>query len=240
MANRVSLAADKYSIEERFGAQFTVDLLYEPMYYIRGLKQENLFIVTEENPKEITPAIWGLIPENLIENPELMEMRYGDYTSFIKNKKTFMADSEQLLTKRFYRNSTLKKRCLIICDGFYLGNKRDEEKGISYHYISDGNGGRELFAIAGIYTNLDSDLFTCSAINIQSNERFITIAKRMPLILKPKLESEWLKKELDKDGLRLVINYGFTPSLFQSHEVDGTLLSSDGQMNNPNTIAPIG
>lgn len=233
------MAASKDSIEERFDAEFDVEFLYEPMYFINGIKQENLFIVANDYRNEILPAMCGLIPESLIRNPKLLERKYGNYSAFIKNKQTFMAASEEVLTKRFFRESVLNKRCLIIADGFFLGSLLNNTKEVSFHYIPTKNEVRNLFAIAGIYSEVDTDLFSCSIINVPSNEYFKPIASRMPLVLDEDLEGEWLRNDLHKQGLREILNAGFTSSDFNSHVVNGHLLSEGGQINNPLVIEPV-
>lgn len=239
MATRISLTSSKDLIEERFRAEFDVEFLYEPVYLINGNKQEIFFIVAKKYQNEILPAMSGLIPESLMRNPKLLERKYGDYSDFIKNKQTYWAEAEQVLTKRFYRESVLNNRCLIIADGFFLGSIHNQSRQVSYHYIPSNSNGRKLFAIAGIYSQVDNDLFSCSIINVPSNEYFIPRSRRIPLVLDEELEGEWLRGDLHKEGLREILKAGFTSADFNSHVVDGHLLSVEGQMKNPLAIKSI-
>lgn len=225
MCYSVSLRKKQEDIEERFGAQMQVPLLYEPYYHMSGFKHGNVYIIPQAYPDEIYPAIWGLVPE-FIE---------GDITEYLKGNHNLNSKIENVFNTRRFKGSVMDKRCLVLADGFFEPHDHD---GTSYPYfchLEDDS----LFAFAGIYTQLDDELFSCSIMTTKANgffEEIHNLKKRMPLVFDPDFEMEWLRNDLNKDGIRELMQSGFTKEEFEAYPVTKNLYKAKY---NRNTVEAI-
>lgn len=208
MCYSTSLRKKEKEIEKRFYAEMEIPLLYEPYYYQSGFEHKNLFIIPQDYPEEIYPAMWGLVPE----------FGKNDIEEFYKGYNTLNARSENVFGSRTYKNSIRDKRCLIIADGFF---EPHYENNISYphfcHLRDDS-----LFAFAGIYTEIDDAVYSCSILTIKANDFFAEVhnkKKRMPLVLNDEFEEEWLRKDLTEANIMELMRVGFTSDEFEAYPV---------------------
>jgi len=208
MCYATTLRKTEKVIEERFNANVSIPLLYKPFYYQSGFEHKNLFIITQDSPNEINPANWGFVPE------------FGktNIPDFYKQYNTLNAKSETVFTSNTFRESIITKRCLIIADGFFEPHHFNE---VSYphfcHLKSD-----ELFAFAGIYSEIDNDVFSCSILTTKANDFFEQIhnkKKRMPIVLDKQFEKEWLRNDLEHLQIKELIKVGFTSDEFEAYPI---------------------
>jgi putative SOS response-associated peptidase YedK len=125
-------------VKNRFKAKIDKPSLFSPHENINGFQFPLTPIITDEAPEIITHYNWGLIP------------------SWSKNedirKVTLNARIETLEEKPSFKNS-IKKRCLVIANGFYEWQWLDSKGKNKIKYeISIKN--EDLFAFAGIYPPL--------------------------------------------------------------------------------------
>lgn len=84
------------------------------------------------------------------------------------------------------------RRCLIAADGFYVWKKVGNKKQPFYIRLR----GDQPFAFAGLWGHWESEggepIGSCTIITCDSNQLVGTIHDRMPVILPPKVYSEWL------------------------------------------------
>lgn len=198
-------------VEKRFHATFEFENLYESKNVINGFAESLVFIITMENPHLIRPALWGLLPS----------YHKGTYKEFQKKFNTLNARGETILESRLFAKPAREQRCLIIADGFFEPHKY---KKASYpHFIQLKS--RESFAFAGIYNDFGSDdLLTCSIITSKANEMMARIhneKKRMPVVLDPDLENEWISDHLNDDGILSLLK------TFTSEQLEAYTISKD-------------
>jgi len=125
---------------------------------------------------------WGLIPH------WAKEESIGN--------KLINARAETLLDKPSYRNAFLKRRCLILCSGFF------EWKNKKPFYIKAK--GKKVIALAGLYeewTKGKEPIKTCTVITCGPNQFMKEIHHRMPVILDEAQFDEWLNPKTDADLL---------------------------------------
>jgi len=208
-----------------------IEDLYQPYYFQNGFTHNNLFCIPMERPSKIYPMEWGLIP-TYSEN---------DVEGFRKKYNTLNAKAETLFDSTVYRESAKERRCLIIADGFFEPHyPNDKFKGKSeskYCYLED----RKLFTFAGIYNEIKSDYFNVSIITTSANPFFEKIhnkKKRMPLVLDPNMEGEWLNDTLSKDQVKEILNDGFIKEDFKAHTVN-SVYKRGVDHNVPETLEPI-
>lgn len=123
---------------------------------------------------------WGLVPP-WADNPSV-------------GFKMINARSETVADKPAYRGPFQRGRCLIVADGFYEWQRDGSRQ--PFH-ITRGNG--EPFAFAGLRTawrdptDPDSELLrSCTIVTTAANAKVAHIHPRMPVILAPADEEEWL------------------------------------------------
>jgi putative SOS response-associated peptidase YedK len=121
--------------------------------------------------------------------------------------KTFNAKSETLAEKPSFRNSLNRKRCLVLATGFYEWHTDEKKKTPYFIGLKD----HTAFALAGLYdqwTNPETaeKINTFTVITTRANpmmEEIHNLKKRMPVILTPGAEQNWLNLNTDpvKDNL---------------------------------------
>jgi len=123
---------------------------------------------------------WGLVPP-WAEDPKI-------------GFRMINARAETVEDKPAFRNPFQRGRCLIVADGFYEWTR--DERRQPYH-VTRGAG--EPFAFAGIRTawrdphDPDSELLrSCAIVTTAANAKIQHIHPRMPVILDPADEDDWL------------------------------------------------
>jgi len=139
-------------------------------------------IISNENPKLIDHAQWGLVPFFAADDPK----------TFWSKTNTLNARIEGIENKNSFRNS-LDNRCLILASEFYEWKHIGKEKYKHRIYTKDG----QPFAFAGLYQP-GEDHKTFTILTTEANELMAEIhntKKRMPVVLRKEEEQLWLKGE---------------------------------------------
>lgn len=115
------------------------------------------------------------------------------------------AKAETVAEKRSFRDAFLKRRCLILADGFYEWQKQDDGKQPYFMHMKDDR----PFAFAGLWEHWhrgDEELESCTIIVTEANERLKPIHDRMPVILDPDDHYLWLDPAFrDKEHLQTLL-----------------------------------
>jgi putative SOS response-associated peptidase YedK len=115
------------------------------------------------------------------------------------------ARAETLETKPSFRESFLKRRCLIPADGFYEWEKLGKAK--QPHYFQMKNGAPFFFA--GIWDEWQRDgnsIISCAIVTTNPNKLLATIHDRMPVILPPEALDGWLRSNARPSELRELLS----------------------------------
>lgn len=102
---------------------------------------------------------------------------------------------------------------------------------------------RKLFSFLGIYNTIDRDFYTCSIITSEANDFFAEVhnkKKRMPLVLEPNFEGEWLNPNLNDNGIQEILDTGFMRELFKAHQVTRDLYKRGINTNTPEILEKVG
>lgn len=171
-------------LKQRFKAQFNDETVFlQPNY--NAFEFPQIPVITNHKPDTIQFFNWGLIPHWAKDS----EIR----------KNTLNARIETLSEKPSFRSS-ITKRCLIPADGYYEWQWLDAKGKLKQKYnIILPNG--ELFAFAGLWsewvdTTSGEVVYSCTILTTEANELMSKIhnsKKRMPVILNPNLEQQWLQ-----------------------------------------------
>jgi putative SOS response-associated peptidase YedK len=214
-------------------AEFVIPLEYMPYYHLNGFSHGNLYIIKMDEPKKIYPASWGLVPNWATHNPE----------AFLKKSNTLNARAETIFEKASFKESAEDKRCLILSDGFF---EPHHENGVSiphfcYQPSKDCPEG-DLFLFAGLYNELDDELFTTTIITVEANKFFSEVhnkRKRMPLVLADDFFEDWLDYGMNSMQIHELMDFGFTSNEFKAHPVTRELYKKGIDTNKPKFIQPV-
>jgi putative SOS response-associated peptidase YedK len=181
MCGRYVIGAPE-DLSERFQLrQLTIDL---PRTF-NAAPSEQLPIVVEDSEGERTARLmqWGLVPR---------WRKPGERDSFAP----INARSETVLEKPMFRNLMGKHRCLIPANGFYEWQARGGRKQPFYIMVRD----QPMFAFAGLYDESDQPdgdvLASYTILTTEANDLVAPLHNRMPVILHPDDEEEWLSREV--------------------------------------------
>lgn len=125
--------------------------------------------------------------------------------------------SETAGIRSIFRESLAQRRCLIPADGFYEWSNVDSDF-VSAYYVQ--NLSRSLFGFAGIYDhwvgpNGEANE-TCGILTTPARGPISELHKRMPLVMRPSLYSDWLSQErMGSDELEDVVDRAETDWKFR-------------------------
>ncbi|HBH11573.1 MAG: hypothetical protein XD91_0971 [Clostridiales bacterium 38_11] len=129
--------------------------------------------------------------QNQDSNYFLSEFQWGYLPSWSKDlsKKTINIRSESIDQKPYFKESFLKRKCLVLASGFYEW-QRGKTK--TPYYI--GIKGNDLFSFAGIWDfhPQHPNVKTCAILTTNANSVVSPIHDRMPVILEYDTEKDWL------------------------------------------------
>ncbi|MGC1471063.1 MAG: SOS response-associated peptidase [Psychroserpens sp.] len=204
-------------LKEPFNATFEVSGEYQPYYHLNGFSYGNLQIIKMDDTTNIYPASWGLVPDWAIKDP----------LAFRKKSNTLNARGETIFEKNSFKKSASEKRCLILADGFF---EPHHENNVSIPYFcyqpSKEYPKGDLFMFAGLYNDLDDELFTASILTVEANDFFAEVhnkKKRMPLVLDKHHYQDWLDNDLNESMVNELIATGFTSEKFDAYPVSRDL-----------------
>lgn len=139
-------------------------------------------VVVCSGKKEVTLMKWGLIP-HWAKDPSI-------------GYKMINARAESLAEKPSFRESFMRKRCLVPANGFFEWKKTAGEKIPFYIRLKD----QELLSFAGLYDSWSDEdgkvVKSYSIITTDANSILAPIHNRMPVILPEEKEDAWLDQEL--------------------------------------------
>lgn len=191
MCGRFQISTTEDDIQIRFHVDVEKEWLRQ---IFNAAPMMELPVITNDEPGRLNFFRWGLVPF-WAKDP-------------LAGSKMINARSETLSEKPAFKNALVKRRCLIPANGFYEW-KKDGGKKLPYRICLEPE---ELFAFAGLWESWkDSSgkpLYTFTIITTTANEIVSPIHDRMPVILEPELESQWINKQLNvDDALKMLKPY---------------------------------
>jgi len=185
MYYKLSNIAEGRVLEEEFGISLKYPNLYRPNQIINGLNEETLFVVASDQKNLISPAIWGLLPEEFVD----------DWSVFQNTSNTLNFDQSNFYEDSWCGRAFTHRRCLVIVTGFFTAFLHN---GTIYPYHVKRIDGKP-FCIAGIYNRLEDGFLTCSILTTKANrftKKIQNIGSQMPLLLPKSKWIDWLNTDL--------------------------------------------
>ncbi|UCG28844.1 MAG: SOS response-associated peptidase [Bacteroidales bacterium] len=221
----------KEEMERRFNTTLIDPDNYRPSYYYHAFELPRIPVISSENPDSVRLFQWGLIPSWSRNEEFANDIRY----------KTFNAKAETITEKPSFRNAVKIHRCLVISRGFYEWQTVGREKFPYFIYLRNN----EIFAFAGIFdswTNHETGeiLNTFSIITTAANpllEKIHNIKKRMPVILSPEDEWQWLDTSVPlSQSLQLLKPYD--QARMGAHTISRLITKRGAEKNVPDLVKP--
>jgi putative SOS response-associated peptidase YedK len=192
MCGRYTIGKGVQEAVERFKVQL-LSFEFESRYNVAP--SQPIPVITDEGQRALDGYRWGLVP-SWAKDPSI-------------GHKMINARAETVAEKPSYRTALLRRRCLIPADGFYEWRKDGEGRNARKQPIRIRRKDSELFAFAGLWDEWcapdGSPIRTCTIITTQPNELMQGIHNRMPAILRPEDEDNWIGGEVEKDELPFLL-----------------------------------
>ncbi|RRN70030.1 SOS response-associated peptidase [Peribacillus simplex] len=222
MCGRFTLFTDIEEIKDRFDIQGSFDEEYQFSYNIAP-SHSVLSVINDGARNRLGYLRWGLIP------------------FWAKDEKVgykmINARAESIAEKASFKNAYKKKRCLIIADSFYEWKKEPERKIPMRIKLKN----HAPFGMAGLWESWKSpegiNIYSCSVITTVPNELMTSIHDRMPVILKPEDEKDWLNPSINDPAYLQQYLKSFDPEQMEAFEVSADVNSTKN--NSPNLIQQI-
>jgi putative SOS response-associated peptidase YedK len=154
---------------------------FEPRYNIAPM-QHAAIVRLKEGGRALSFMRWGLVP-SVAQDPS-------------GGAKLINARAETLAEKPAFRSAFLRRRCLVVADGFYEWSGKGKHKQPWFFALKDA----APFAFAGLWEwwkpRDGSELLeTFTIVTVAANETVAPLHERMPAILLPAQWKLWLGEE---------------------------------------------
>ncbi|HOT91015.1 MAG TPA: SOS response-associated peptidase [Anaerolineae bacterium] len=176
MCGRFSLGVNLDALVEAF-PDFTFPAEMTPRYNIAPT--QDVAVVPNTGERTVRMFRWGLIPP-WAKDPEI-------------GNRLINARAETLAEKPSFRAAYVRRRCLILADGFYEWQSLPGSKAKIPVYVRLAS--KKPFAFAGLWELWrpdDTPVFSCTIITTEPNALLAPIHDRMPVILPPDAYATWL------------------------------------------------
>jgi putative SOS response-associated peptidase YedK len=187
MCRRYSISITPEALEKRFHAVRCHALLTPTS---NAAPSQTLPVILNTTPHEITVSAWGFVPEWADGRP--------DVTPLIN------ACAETVATTHAFQQAFRTKRCLVLADGFYAW-QRDGRVRVPYRIALKSG---EPFAFAGTWSTVHDPsghpYTTFTILTTEANFLVSQLQDRMPVMLRPWLETIWLNPHCAPDAQALL------------------------------------
>ncbi|WP_417860441.1 SOS response-associated peptidase [Winogradskyella sediminis] len=207
-------------LENRYDASLSDDEARDaydiPRYHLNGFSHPDMLIIPQEEPSVLAPSLWGIVPRN--KKPEQLSNYYKEA---VKYGGGLNAQSEKLFDHFIYKHSALTRRCIVPVTGFFEPHEYKNKK-YPFHIKHKNN---DVLSLAGLYTLVGS-VVTFTILTKKASPLFAKIhnkKNRQPIILQKDFEQEWLKDDLNENGIKELINLNFNEEELSTYTVSRDL-----------------
>lgn len=196
-----SLTKKVTTVAARYGRKSDIVEIYQDIlneqYHVNAFNFPRYPIVTASDEMQVYQ--WGLIPFWVKSEKDADKIR----------RMTLNARADTIFQKPSFRESVMKKRCLVPSTGYFEWRHEKNKKIPYYIYVKD----EPIFSMAGLYdTWLDKStgelLTTFSIITTDTNpltDYIHNTKHRMPAILSKEDEEKWLDPGLSQNEVATLL-----------------------------------
>jgi putative SOS response-associated peptidase YedK len=223
MCGRITTTFDFSDIRVRWNLDRDLPL-YKPRFNVAPETSPNIpVIVRHQGGNECRLMQWGLIP-NWAADPSI-------------GNRMINARAETLTELRSFKHLVDRRRCIIPADGFYEWRKEGKRKVPMWMYLRS----RQPFGLAGLWDvwrkpdGKRVESFT--VITTEPNELVRPIHNRMPVILRPEDEDQWLDTSRTTFAKAKSLLKPYSDELMDAHDVSPIVNSA--KYDGPECIQPV-
>ncbi len=220
MCGRFTVSHTQSDLEARFGFK-TSAFEWTPRYNIAPTDPVPVVLSNGERRADLYK--WGLIPWWSKDRKSAARM--------------INARAETVSQKSTFEESLRTKRCLVLADGFYEWQKAGKERLPTWFGLKS----REPFAFAGLWDRWKSPdgeyVRSCTIVTTVANAVTEPVHDRMPVMLTPDAEEDWLDASVREPGGLLELLVPYPADLMVAFRVS-TLVNSV-RNDSPDCIVPL-
>lgn len=217
MCGRTAVFSPRPEIERRFDATFTGE--YLPRYNVAP--GSDLVVVHDADRDTLGFDEWGYVPS------------WAE--SFGAGPRPINARAETVHENRLFRDAVENRRALVVTNGFY--EWQGDRGGKQPYWISRGDD--DLMAMAGLWSRWEGaggTRDTVAIVTTDPNDIVAPIHDRMPVVLEPEAEEQWLEAPTS-EAARGVLEPYSGPDLTATPI---STLVNDPENDSPAVLDPIG
>ena len=194
-------------IRAEFGIHSMADVDLRPRYNV--CPGESVAAVVEHGgERRLGPLVWGFGPRAQVN-----------------------VRSESVVQRAPTRDAVLRRRCLVLADGFYEWRKSDAEKLPFFFRLRS----ERPFALAGIWSRRDDGEPRTAILTRAANEDVVDVHDRMPVVFDAAAAGRWLDASLvDPESVDRLLREPAPPL---EHWRVSTLVNS-GRNDSPDCVRP--
>jgi putative SOS response-associated peptidase YedK len=240
MCYHTAVAATYSQLEERYQKPFQGDLFPSfnnkqdiVAHHVNAFTWPHLPVISMDDKEHINSYQWGLIP-SWVNNQE--------QANLLRNQ-TFNAKMETVFEKPSFKHSIAYQRCLIPATGFFeWQTKNAQSKQPHYIYLPN----YAIFSFAAIYAiwlnPINNKTYrTFSILTTKANslmENIHNSKQRMPCILKPEYEMNWLDENLVQAEIESLL-VPIEDKEMEAYPISHLITQKGKSSNVPEVIRPI-
>ncbi len=184
---------------------------------------QTILVLIFDGKRRLIPCRWGYIPS-------------WSKDESIGNRM-INARAETITKKPSFKNAFKKRRCLIIADGFYEWQRRENTKSPFFIHLKSNR----PFGLAGLYnvwTSPDgTPLCTCTIVTTEANRILREVHGRMPAIISKKKYDVWLDPAINDSSELLPLLQPYPADEIEFFEVSKRVNSPKND--SPENIEPL-
>ncbi len=223
MCGRYTMFASQQDVEDRFNV--TVPALPPKRYNIAPT--DEALVITWNAGKDAAEARlfrWGLIP-HWAQDPAI-------------GNRLINARAETLTKKPAFRSAFFHRRCLVVSTGFYEWRQQGTRKVPYLIHLPD----YQLFAFAGLWESWQppdapESSHTFTLITVPPNEFVRQYHDRMPAMLLPEHEQQWIHPHTPPEMLHKILATPYPAEWLTAHRV--SLRVNNPANDDPSLIEPV-
>ncbi len=236
MCGRFILVQKLETLEKRFNAIASDNIIYEPSYNIHP--GATTVIIASDNPSEVVNAVFGLTPHWAKKQMYLFNARAeGDNN---KSNDPDYHGSKGIINKPSFRKAIRSQRCLVPADAFIEGTTKE---GLSKPYLVFFKNKERPFSFAGIWSEWQNPetkqpLRSFSIITTVANTLVQKIPHhRSPVILKRSQEKTWINSSTPLNEITKML-MPFDYNMMNAYPISSDI--KNPRNNNIGLVEPLG
>jgi putative SOS response-associated peptidase YedK len=231
MCFTIEVHLSRKAIENRFAVDTSALHDFDFNYFYKAFSNPLIPVVHANDPGRAVLSRWGLIPSWSKDAVQADRIRKGTYN----------ARGETLHEKPSFRGPLQHGRCLVLAHGFFEWQHVPGAK-IPWYIRLKNDAPFALAGLADSWADPETGEIhqTCSIVTTRANplmEKIHNTKKRMPVILTPETEKQWMSGESTLlKNKQLLIPYDERE--LEAHTVSPSIGARDADPSDPSSIVP--